>query len=315
MAELKTNFPVDLHCHTVRSDGADTPKELIDHAAELGMEIIAITDHDVRPPETIEVDGKQISLEQYAAMKGVKVLPGIEVSCETTVEDCHIVCLGCDWSDPWFDQLEQDVIDSKIDGYRQLVEAMADAGLDVSWQEVLENDGNPVPEEQVQKKMIFELMARKGCTASWSDAKLLVKNTPAFQIQRRKPDPIDVIKNAHRCGGIAIMAHPFLTSDTMEVAGEKMDRPAYIKRLVDAGLDGMEARYAYEKTSYAGALSSEEIAAWVRDNYAGKLFISGGSDYHADAKKGAKKVRELGECGLTMEEFNSSPILKAILAR
>ena len=59
MKELKTNFPVDLHCHTVRSDGADTPKELIDRAAELGMEIIAITDHDVRPPKVIEVDGEQ----------------------------------------------------------------------------------------------------------------------------------------------------------------------------------------------------------------------------------------------------------------
>ena len=45
----KPNYTIDLHCHTNRSDGADTPKELVDQAAEAGMKVIAITDHDVRP--------------------------------------------------------------------------------------------------------------------------------------------------------------------------------------------------------------------------------------------------------------------------
>ena len=46
---------------------------------------------------------------EYACSKGLMLLPGIEISCETTAEDCHIVCLGCDWEDPFFTELEQAV--------------------------------------------------------------------------------------------------------------------------------------------------------------------------------------------------------------
>lgn len=48
----------------------------------------------------------------------------------------------------------------------------------------------------------------------------------------------------------------------------------------------------------------EEIEQNVRGLYGKRIrILSGGSDYHADAKKGAKKVRQIGECGLTMEDF------------
>ncbi|MEG2083841.1 MAG: PHP domain-containing protein, partial [Oscillospiraceae bacterium] len=99
-------YPCDLHCHTTRSDGCDTPRELISNAAALGLKIIAITDHDVPPPETVEVNGTQIPVAAYAALKGISVLRGSEISCETEVEDVHLVVLGCDWGDPFFAQLE-----------------------------------------------------------------------------------------------------------------------------------------------------------------------------------------------------------------
>jgi len=310
MEQITANYLVDLHCHTTRSDGADTPKELIDRAATAGMRAIAITDHDIRPPETIQVSDAEYDAVDYATQKGIHLLRGIEISCETTVEDCHIVCFGCDWSDEFFAQLEEDVVNSKIDGYRQLTEKLTEFGMPVAWEEVLENGGNPVPQEKVQKKMIFELMARKGYTKDWSAAKLLVKDTPELQIQRRKPDPCNVIRNVHRCGGIAIMAHPYLINEPVQVDGETMSREKYIERLIDAGLDGIEARYTYEKTSYSGSMSALEIETEIRKRYSERLrVISGGSDYHADAKKGAKKVRMLGECGLTWDEFQDCSVL------
>lgn len=316
MKQLATNYPVDLHCHTTRSDGADSPKELIDNAAIIGMRIIAITDHDIRPPKTIQVEGSECDIVEYAAQKGITILRGIEVSCETTVEDCHIVCFGCDWSDCFFEQLEEDIVSSKIDGYRQLTEKLTEYGMPVTWDEVLENGGEAVSQEQVQKKMIFELLARKGYTKDWSAAKLLVKNTPELQIQRKKPDPCDVIRNVHRCGGVAIMAHPYLINEPVHLNGKTMSREQYIERLIDAGLDGIEAKYTYSKTSYAGKMSASEIEKEIRSKYSGRLsVISGGSDYHADAKKGAKKVRLLGECGLSYEEFVENAILKDLLSK
>ena len=75
-----------MHCHTNRSDGADTPKELVDQAAEAGMKVIAITDHDIRPVKTI--DG--MDAVEYAASKGVVLLRGIVLAGQSTDEVCHI---------------------------------------------------------------------------------------------------------------------------------------------------------------------------------------------------------------------------------
>jgi hypothetical protein len=84
-----------------------------------------------------------------------------------------------------------------------------------------------------------------------------------------------------------------------------ISRDNYIERLIAAGLDGIEVSYSYDKTTYKGVLTPEEIEVEVRKKYAGRMLLfSGGSDYHADNKKGAKKVRQLGERGLTDVEFN-----------
>ncbi len=80
----------------------------------------------------------------------------------------------------------------------------------------------------------------------------------------------------------------------------------YIERLVKAGLDGIEASYSYDKTSYKGSMTPERIEDEIRELYGKRLrFISGGSDYHADHKKGAKNARRLGERGVSIEDFEA----------
>ena len=155
----RPNYLVDLHTHSTRSDGADTPQQLIDHAAALGMKVIAITDHDIRPPGEIRVaaaaaekgtpgektdEGESVLVDavDYARSKGLQLLRGIEISCETTAEDCHLVCLGCDWEVPFFDSLEQAVVESKIGSYRELVRRLDADGMHMTWEEVLENGGD-----------------------------------------------------------------------------------------------------------------------------------------------------------------------------
>ena len=307
----RPNYPVDLHTHSTRSDGADTPQQLIDHAASLGMKIIAITDHDIRPPKDIPVEtadvgnaspiGKTeaedsilVDAVDYAWSKGLHLLRGIEVSCETTAEDCHLVCLGCDWEDPFFDDLERAVVESKIGSYRELVRRLDADGMHMTWEEVLENGGNPVAEEQVQKK------------------------TPSYQILREKPDPVQVIRQVHRCGGIVIMAHPYLVNEPVRLPSGTMDRAAYIDRLIEAGLDGIEACYPYSKTSYGGSMTPEQIEREVTERYSGRLaIISGGSDYHADFRKGVSpaKARIIGESGITLEYFQQNTLLQEVLLK
>ena len=66
----------------------------------------------------------------------------------------------------------------------------------------------------------------------------------------------------------------------------------------------IEVRYTYDKTTYKGSLTPEEIEVETRKAHENRLpILSGGSDYHADQKKSEKVYRELGERGLTIEEF------------
>ena len=305
-------YACDMHCHTLRSDGNDTPQELIDNAAALGLYTVAITDHDVPPPEVIELaDGRTVPIVDYAAARGVRVVLGYEFSCDTRVDDVHICGYGLDWH-------HRDLLDevaaakrSKIEGYAELCRRLTEAGMPIDWQadmlHYLAADGKPAKRDpaDVQRKHIFETMAAKGYAADWSKAKILVRDNPALNVRRRKIDPAEAIGLCHRCGGVAVLAHPYLIDETIDVPGRsKCSRGEYIDELIAAGLDGIEVRYTYDKTTYKGTQMPEEIEAEVRACYADRLRIqSGGSDYHADQKKGAAKVRGLGERGLTVAEF------------
>ena len=210
---MLANYECDLHGHTNRSDGNDSPVEYIRHAVHRGVKILAITDHDIVPPEMIELGGgKRQEITAYAKGIGVELLRGIEISCETYIDDVHLVCLGCDWNAPYFKELDEFTINSKVNSYRKLIDLLNEQGMEMTWEEVLQNNGYPVQEQFVQKKMIFELMARKGYMESWKEAKLYVKNSKEVSVKREKPDAVSVIKEIHKLGGIIILAHPYLIS-------------------------------------------------------------------------------------------------------
>lgn len=186
---MLANYECDLHGHTNRSDGNDSPVEYIRHAVHRGVKILAITDHDIVPPEMIELGGgKRQEITAYAKGIGVELLRGIEISCETYIDDVHLVCLGCDWNAPYFKELDEFTINSKVNSYRKLIDLLNEQGMEMTWEEVLQNNGYPVQEQFVQKKMIFELMARKGYMESWKEAKLYVKNSKEVSVKREKPD-------------------------------------------------------------------------------------------------------------------------------
>jgi predicted metal-dependent phosphoesterase TrpH len=308
-------YPCDLHCHTVRSDGNDTPQELIDSAVRCGLHAVAITDHDIPPPLQLEPPGggPAVASVTYAAARGIRLILGYEFSCDTHVDDVHICGYGLDWEHPDLQAEVAAAKRSKSEAYEELCRRLTAMGMPVDWEaDVLQHTlpggtrGRREPDE-VQRKHIFEAMAACGHTATWSEAKLLVRDNPELNVPRRKIDPREAIALIHRCGGVAILAHPYLIDAQVQVPGHRVrSRAEYIGQLIGAGLDGIEVRYAYDKTTYKGSLTPEEIEQEVRRDYTHRLrFLSGGSDYHADHKKGAKQVRQLGERGLSVPEFEA----------
>lgn len=304
-------YDCDLHGHTNRSDGNDSPLEFIHRAAERGVKVAAITDHDVVPPTTVQVAGEVWDIIDYAKSCGVNLLLGVEISCETDIEDVHLVCFGCQWESEFFEELNQLTIESKTGSYKVLVERLSEQGMELSWGEILDNHGDPIEETAIQKKMIFNMMAEKGYVKDWSAGKLLVKD---LGVKRKKPEAVGVIRRIKEQGGTVILAHPYLIPAAVKYRGRFISRSTFIERLIEAGLDGIEARYTYDKTSYDGSQTKAEIYQEVMERYKDRIpIISAGSDYHADQKKGVVNARDIGECGLMMAEFQANPLLMELL--
>ena len=74
---------VDLHCHTTASDGGLSPKDLVARAADLGIEVLAITDHDT-------TEGVPAALAE-GQRQGMVVVPGVEISAVSGREEIHLL--------------------------------------------------------------------------------------------------------------------------------------------------------------------------------------------------------------------------------
>ncbi|HEX5500839.1 MAG TPA: PHP domain-containing protein, partial [Thermomicrobiales bacterium] len=90
-APLAPTDKVDLHLHTLASDGAWTPAALVDHLAAEGFRVVAVCDHDTQRsvPETM----------RRAARRGIVVIPGVEITSRWRDRQWHLLVYGVDPAD------------------------------------------------------------------------------------------------------------------------------------------------------------------------------------------------------------------------
>ncbi len=80
--------PYDLHSHSSASDGTLPPAELVRLAAEAGVEVLALTDHDT-------TDGVAEAC-RAASERAIELVPGVEISVTWSAQTVHIVGLNVD---------------------------------------------------------------------------------------------------------------------------------------------------------------------------------------------------------------------------
>jgi len=305
MQTYKPKYECDLHCHTLRSDGNDTPEELVKKAADLKMRAIAIVDHDIMPENPYDI-------KNHAENLGLKLILGCEFSCDTYVDDVHIIGYELDWKNPIVQKEEVKAKLSKSEAYRDLCALLSKKGMPVDYENELlkyiDTNGNVQKRkpEDVQRKHIFELMAVKGYFPSWEKAKLAVRDNPEFNLRRKKINPLKAIEIIKTAGGLSVLAHPYLIDESLYSEDINCDnRDIYIENLIAAGLDGIESCYTYSKTTYKGSLPDNLIKDLVEYKYRQKVrFFTGGSDYHNEAKKGLPNPRQIGESGVSLKQFS-----------
>lgn len=253
---------VDLHSHSIASDGSDSPSLLVEKAAKSGVGILALTDHDTQ-------EGVDEAL-QAAERIGIEVIPGVELSLEYERGGMHMVVL-------WLSQ-GPGPLQGRLAGLQEgrgsrndrIVELLTTAGLALTSGEVLAEAGGG----SVGRPHIAAVMVRKGYVPDIKTAfnAWLAQGRPAY-VGRPRLKPEEAIRLARESGAVPVLAHPHTLGITTAD-----DMASLLRRLAGAGLVGLEAAYSsyrrHEREGYADLARRFDLA------------VSGGSDYHGIYKPG-----------------------------
>lgn len=250
---------IDLHVHSNCSDGTYTPEELVAYALEKGLKAFALTDHDTTAG---------IARAQRAASgTGLELIPGIELSTEYKGKDIHILGLGIDPENAYFqDQLLrfQNVRNLRNE---KMIEKLREHGIDIT----LEQMRACFPDSVWTRAHFARYLFDHGYVKEMWDAfdLYLGDHAPCF-IPREKVTPFQAVQLIHEGGGYAVLAHPLL----YRLGEEPLN--LLVKTLTGCGLDGIEAIYSTNR------FSDEADMRQLARRYG--LAITGGSDFHGSNK-------------------------------
>lgn len=250
---------VDLHTHTNKSDGTFTPTELVELAVKKNLAAVAITDHDT-------VDGLDEAFEAAKDLP-VEVIPGIEFSTCYGTQDVHMVGLFIDYKNPSFTGNLQGFIDSRTKRNKTMCENLQGAGIDITYEKLLEAFGDAVLTRAHYARYLFDHGYVKSIPEAFDR---YVGDKTKYYVPREKITPAQAIEQVLNAGGIPILAHPPL----YHMGHDRLDKlVAYCK---EAGLVGIEASYS----SYSN--QDERDMRRLAKKY--DLLLSGGSDFHGTNK-------------------------------
>lgn len=245
---------IDLHIHTIFSDGTYTPEEAVFRAKKLGLVAISITDHDsVAGLASALVAGKRL---------GIEVVPGVEMSTDVGEDEIHILGYLLNWKKEDFLRQLEKFQAARANRNQKLLKKLDDLGMRVDYREVRKL----APRGVISRLHIARLMVEKGYVRSIGDAfeQWLNPGKPAY-VQKMKVPPFEIIELLLKAEAIPVLAHPFLSH-----------RDDLIPHLVKAGLKGIEV--------YHSAHNPQMVAHYKRIAQKHHLLITGGSDCHGEAK-------------------------------
>jgi len=274
---------IDLHCHSTYSDGTKSPAELLAYAERLGVEVLALTDHDT-------VSGID---DFFSVESNIEKLAGTEISIELEKGTFHLVGLMLDHKErvlvETLDKLKQYRRERNVDILKSASELL---GYEVQVSDVTyENVG------EISRPHIARFLVSKGVVKDIPEAfeKYLAKGAPLYHPKKRLyfEEAAEMIKGA---GGLSILAHP----KTLKL--ERDEYLPFIKDLKDKGLDALEVYSSdHDKDDFA---FFNDIASKL------DLGISGGSDYHGENKAGVQLGTGKGEFRLEREIYENLLKLK-----
>ena len=239
---------IDLHTHTLASDGSDTPAAVVQQAAALGLRAVAVTDHDTFAglPEALAA-GQRC---------GIEVVPGVELSTVWGGEEVHLLGYFMDTGNAALRALMTRATDERNARNETMVQRLHDAGYPITMDDL----HAAFPGQTVLgRPHIAALLVQRGCIPSVSDGmRGLLGRGKAFYVPRYNIPLADSIRALRAAGGVPVVAHIF------KYRFDDAQRAAMLAAAADAGALGVEVRYTTytpEQTEIAQALASRPPAA------------------------------------------------------
>ena len=243
---------VDLHLHTIASDGRLTPTELVQLVVDQGLQQVSISDHDT-------TDGLEEAFRTADQFPNLRIIPGIELSTDIPGDEIHMLGYFIRYEDEEFQQTLERFRRGRVDRAREMVERLAALGIHLDWERVQEIAGDG----SVGRPHIALAMVERGYCKEPKDAfpEYLGRNGLAYA-EREKMKPEEAIEMLLKVGGVPVLAHPAYLSEL----------ETRLPELKAAGLMGMEVYYSKFEPDTIKHLQD------LANQY--DLIPSGGSDYH-----------------------------------
>lgn len=254
---------IDLHTHTNKSDGTDTPRELVNKAISLGLKVLGLTDHDTTAGW----------VEAAQTVRGsISLALGSEISClSDDGTSVHMLGLLFDGDDHEMQEMLEEVRDGRLPRMRKMVVKMQAAGIDISMEDV--EAARPLGATLGRPHLADALVNKKIIKSRDEAFQGMLNNDSQFYVSHAAPTPLDAIRMIKKAGGVSVIAHPFAS-----LRG-KILKTADFTDLAQAGLNGVEVDHRDQNPAERTMLRN--IASELG------LVVTGASDYHGSGKLNA----------------------------
>lgn len=250
----------DLHTHSNRSDGTDTPGDLVRAAASAGLDVVALTDHDA-------ADGWE-EATATAADVGIGFVPGMEVSCRYQGRPVHLLAYGVDPHHPELAHELDRILDGRSLRLPAILQGLAAVGVHLTLSDVhaVAPDTAALGRPHVADALIA---ARVVADRREAFVRFLMPGGAGY-VQRHAAELTRMLRTVAAAGGVALIAHPWGRSSRAVLT------PAAFAELARAGLVGLEVQHRDQSDR-----DTRELSALAR--HLG-LLRTGSSDYHGTGK-------------------------------